>query len=346
MKYEITYEKNDMFQVCLCKAPTAEIAQSYFESLKPSADVIGVSAACTIRPGEPLLTVPNGWTPDPTQADDTDDAKASSRYDLQSIMGRAWDIRKAAAADIGCKVSEVVLSLCLKQAWAEARAMNDLDNAAVNASAVINEWEALGGDGQIKMMKACIRKAAKNAIKYSTEDHYLQFSEVPAWYMHGHDFDEFVSETWLRAANSLNQEILTFRNEMRAKECKYNWRYKAPMTLISTIYNAARASIAAIYEQDIKHDRARSITLFNDDGEEYDYFDALSAADNTEQSAIIRTEVRRYYESRDDVDQEIMARLPLGYTERQIGAVVGMSGPAIHKRIVKMRDDLGFLMEA
>ena len=42
------------------------------------------------------------------------------KYNLTEIMGRAWEVRKAAAAEMGCKVSEVHMGECLKIAWAEA----------------------------------------------------------------------------------------------------------------------------------------------------------------------------------------------------------------------------------
>ena len=41
-------------------------------------------------------------------------------YNMSETMTRAWAIRKAAAADMGCKVSEVLMGECLKIAWAEA----------------------------------------------------------------------------------------------------------------------------------------------------------------------------------------------------------------------------------
>lgn len=264
----------------------------------------------------------------------------TATYNVKSIMTRAWAIRKAAAVEIDCKVSEVVFSLCLKQAWAEVNSKINMENAAINAASVIGEWAALGEAGQIKMMTACVRKAAKNEIAYSTEDHYLQFSEVPAWYMHGHDFDEFISETWLRAFPAFDVDKLTARNKKRASE------YKKPMSLVSIVYNAARASIAAIYYQDIKHDRARCVTVIGEDGEEYSYFDTLSASDNTERSAIIRSEMERYIVTRDNIDQEIMKQLVNGLSERQIGVIVGISGVAVHKRIVKMRKDLEYLRAA
>lgn len=263
-------------------------------------------------------------------------------YDLRSIMTRAWTIRKAAAAEIGCKVSEVHFGECLKMAWAEATARIDMANAAVNAAAIVGEWAALGEFGQIKMMTACIRKAAKNEIAYSTEDHYLQFSEVPAWYMRGQDFDEFISETWLRSASAFDLDKLTARNKKRAGQ------YQRPLTMASIVYHAARASIAAVYYQDHKHDRARCVTVVGDDGEEYSYFDTIAAASgaNTERAALLRVEIERYAASRDSIDRTIMELLPQGFTERQIGKVVGLSHVAIHKRIVKMRRDLGYLQIA
>lgn len=266
----------------------------------------------------------------------------TTTYNVKSIMSRAWAIRKTAAAEIGCKASEVIFALCLKQAWAEANSQINMENAAINAASVIGEWAALGEAGQVKMMTACVRKAAKNEIAYSTEDHYLQFSEVPAWYMHGHDFDEFISETWLRAFPAFDVDKLTARNKKRASE------FKKPMSLGSIVYNAARASIAAIYYQDIKHDRARCVTVIGEDGEEYSYFDTIEAASsaNTERSAIIRTEMERYTDSRDNIDQKIMELLPQGFTERQIAKVVGISNVAVHKRIVKMRKDLEYLRAA
>ena len=68
-------------------------------------------------------------------------------YNLNAIMGRAWAIRKSAAAEIGCAVSEVVFSLCLKQAWAEAEGVN----AEINAAAVVIVWV---GSARMEMLGA------------------------------------------------------------------------------------------------------------------------------------------------------------------------------------------------
>ena len=102
-------------------------------------------------------------------------------FNLSAIMGRAWAIRKSAAAEMGCKVSEVVFSLCLKQAWAEAEGVN----AEINAAAVVAEWAATTPEKQVEWLQRCVVRAAKDVIGYSTEDHYHQFNECAAWGLRG-----------------------------------------------------------------------------------------------------------------------------------------------------------------
>jgi len=186
------------------------------------------------------------------------------------------------------------------------------------------------------MMTACIRKAAKNEIAYSKEGKYLQFAEVPAWYLRNHDLWDFISETWLRIAPALTIESLTARNEKRSKDGK------RPIALVSIVYNAARASIVAVYNNEIKHERLKAVAVVDEDGDEYSYFDTIEAAarDNTEKSAIIRADLTRFASGRDKTDQTILSMQTIGYTERQIGSEVQMSGQAVHKRIAKMRRDL------
>ena len=169
-------------------------------------------------------------------------------YDVRAIMARAWDIRKTAAAEIGCKVGEVVMGECLRLAWAEAEGVNAEDNALE----IVKEWADMADADKVRMMAACVRKAAKNEIGYSTEDHYLQFSEVPAFGCYRpHDFDEFVNETCIRVLSRLaDVDKLTATNERRAAQGK------RPLRLVSVVYNAARASIAAVYYADSKHGAA------------------------------------------------------------------------------------------
>ena len=270
----------------------------------------------------------------------TTSATSRKVYDLAAIMRRAWDIRKNAAAEIGCKVSEVVWGLCLKQAWAEAEGAN----AEANASAVAAEWANMSEKQQVNMMSACIRKAAKNEIRYSTEDHYLQFSEVPAFAcFRAHDFDEFISETVIRVLDKLGDvEKLTATNEKRAAQGK------RPIRLVSIVYNAARASIAAVHYQDAKHGAAYDWEIDDGEGNTASYLETMveSGHDNTEESAIIRATLDSYRGELDEIGQQILELVAAHMTEREIAQVVGISNVAVHKRIVKMRAALESLRTA
>lgn len=233
-------------------------------------------------------------------------------YNMSETMTRAWAIRKAAAADMGCKVSEVLMGECLKIAWAEAEGAN----AETNAAAIAGEWANMADADKVRMMTACIRKAAKNEIGYSTEDHYLQFSEVPAFgCFRIHDFDEFVSETCIRVLDKLaDLDKLAATNERRAAQGK------RPMRLVSVVYNAARASIAAVY-----YAASFLETCCGD------------ATVNTETSAIIRADLDAFRDGLDEIGRQILEMVAAHKTEREIGKAVGISNVAVHKRIVKMR---------
>lgn len=264
-------------------------------------------------------------------------------YDLAAIMGRAWTIRQEAAASMLCPVGDVLMGECLRLAWAEAEGLHAADNAAQLAA----DWGGMDPADQVRMITACVRKAAKNWIGYSTEDHYLQYAEVPAYYLHGHEFDELVNEAWIRVASKLaDLDKLTAENERRAAQGK------RPRSLVSLVYLAARAAIEAAFYADAKHSAACVREVIDADGEAAAYVETMAAARaaRTEASAVIRATVRDYARHGDKTDRLILELLPLGYTEREIAKHAGMSCVAIHKRIVKMRaalDDLrGYLDSA
>ena len=252
-------------------------------------------------------------------------------YAVRAIMARAWDIRKTAAAEIGCKVGEVVMGECLRLAWAEAEGVN----AEGNALEIVKEWADMADADKVRMMAACVRKAAKNEIGYSTEDHYLQFSEVPAFGCYRpHDFDEFVNETCIRVLSRLaDVDKLTATNERRAAQGK------RPLRLVSVVYNAARASIAAVYYADSKHGAAYDWQIEDGEGNAASYLETCcgDATENTETAAIIRADVERVRNGLDEIGKQILEMVAAGKTEREIGKAVGISNVAVHKRIVKMR---------
>lgn len=265
------------------------------------------------------------------KAIDTNNTNAARKsYDLAAIMRRAWDIRKSAAAEIGCAVSEVVFSLCLKQSWAEAEGVN----AEINAAAVVAEWAATPAEKQVNWLQRCVVRAAKDVIGYSTEDHYHQFNECAAWGLHGHEFDEFVSEAYCKLYDAFDR--LAVVNERRAA------KGMRPRSLKSLVYNAAKAAIMAIWENDKKHGRAiQDPEIVNDNGEAESYTETRVKADgyDTETSAIIRVDLERFTAGRDEIDRKIVELVQQNYTEREIAQALDnkISNVAVHKRIVKIR---------
>lgn len=249
-------------------------------------------------------------------------------YDLSAIMSRAWAIYRENSTDD----LKAVFSICLQMAWAEAEGAF----AADNAESVVAAWAAMSAADQVKIMTACVRKAAKNDIGYSSYDQYLQFDEPVAWSIYGHDFDIFVNETWLRVATNLQPEKLAAANERRAAAGK------RPLTLVSLVYNCARAAISAIYYADVKHGRATVRTVIDDKGVERSYVETMASSrrDNTEAAAIIRADLAAFLSGRDHIDSQIVAGLWLGLSMREIAADVKLSAMAVSKRVNKMRDAL------
>lgn len=239
-------------------------------------------------------------------------------YNMGEIMTRAWAIRKASAAGMGCKVSEVLMGECLKIAWAEAEGVN----AEANAAAIAGEWANMADADKVRMMTACIRKAAKNEIGYSTGC------------FRAHDFDGFVSETCIRVLDKLaDLDKLAATNERRAAQGK------RPMRLVSVVYNAARASIAAVYYADSKHGAAYDWQIEDGEGNAASFLETCcgDATVNTETSAIIRADLDSFRAGLDEIGRQILEMVAAHKTEREIGKAVGISNVAVHKRIVKMR---------
>jgi DNA-directed RNA polymerase specialized sigma subunit len=88
--------------------------------------------------------------------------------------------------------------------------------------------------------------------------------------------------------------------------------------------------------------------LADDDGNVESYLEArcYDKAAKTERSAILRAELDSFQAGLDDIGRQIVAMLAQGKTEREIGKACGISGVAVHKRIVKMREALKDLRAA
>ena len=61
---------------------------------------------------------------------------------------------------------------------------------------------------------------------------------------------------------------------------------------------------------------------------------------NMESAIITTVDLERFRDSRDAADQRILELVSIGYTEREIAAEIAISNVAVHKRIVKMRNEL------
>lgn len=134
--------------------------------------------------------------------------------------------------------------------------------------------------------------------------------------------DELIGETWLGIVKRLDADRLSKANGRRAAEDK------APLTIIQIAHRAAHTAV----ELD-RYDRDKHNAL---------PLEVWGAVDDESMEARIidRLTVEGFATGRDATDKLIIEMLPQGYTERQIGAPAGMSGPAIHKRITKIRNAL------
>ena len=238
----------------------------------------------------------------------------------KSVMSRAWEIyRENSDNEI-----KAVFSLCLKMAWEPVLSVLD----------VIEAWEYSTDTSKMNMLTACVKKAAKNEIAYSVEDNYNGYNELVLWA--NRHLDELVNETFCKLAPKLNVEYLRKLNAKRDAEGK------KPVTLIALVYGAAKNSIMTQYNQEVKHVRAILRTTTNSDGQEYNYFDTIAdtRAPSTEAAALANVMIDELINSRDAIDKAIIEGKLQGYTERDIGKRVDISGVAVHKRIDKIRDSI------
>lgn len=111
-------------------------------------------------------------------------------------------------------------------------------------------------------------------------------------------------------------------------------------TIISRAANATMEGIAYRHRKDSK--AASQITSEN--GEELDVLDIIAARANTEESAIFRATLKQFVKGLDEMNRKILAGRIQGKTERELAPTVGIKAPAVHKRIVKIREELAELL--
>lgn len=178
---------------------------------------------------------------------------------------------------------------------------------------IITQWDSMSAEEQIKLITACVRKAANKDIGSYAISQY------------GHEINEFVNEAWERLNNSLQPDELNACNKRRAAQGKQ------PITLVSMVYKSARAAVTTLCNREIK---IANVTDYNADA------DSCGTSYNMESAIITTVDLARFRDSRDAVDQTILELVAIGYTEREIAAEIAISNVAVHKRIVKMRNEL------
>ena len=176
-------------------------------------------------------------------------------------------------------------------------------------TSIVAVWRNMPDGDQYNMIKACVVKAA--GTEYGTQ----------VLNAYGHDVDEYISEAWIKLSDTLTESNVDSINNQRAAD------RKQPITLVSMVYRAVRASMSAIVRAD-RLQQNRDVGELNTE--------LLDSRDNTE-SVITAVDISRFVAQRDSRDKDIVRLICSGYTERQIGIAIGISGPAVHKRIERMR---------
>ena len=238
------------------------------------------------------------------------------KFNRGEIMRNAWKLFKNSADD--------TFGYCLALSW---------KNAKNEPTRVVEQWSNMTETQKYNMLMANVKKAAKDEIRYSVEDRYSEFNESVAWVMRGYSLDGFVNDAFLKLVELLNIEYLETLNKKRQKAGKNN------ISLVSLVYRAALYSISAVYRQEIKHVKARFNTITDADGEEYQYIDTMvsSRADSTETAALSKIALDDFINNRDDIDRIIIKSICDGYTSKEIAQIIGISEPAICKRLKKIR---------
>ena len=202
---------------------------------------------------------------------------------------------------------------------------------------VINQWAAMSVEEQLKMLSACVKKAARREVGRSNDGGYLQFVEDISRFFVYHGIDSLVNEAWCKLTERLTPEYLDGLNKRRMATGK------APITLISLAFRAARDAIRVCYAADMKHGgpaRVEGETTM-DDGETADVLETLAADDcNTEEDVVYKMTMEDFIRKCDEIDRVIINGLFAGKQQREIAANLGITAQAVNYRVKKIRKRL------
>lgn len=235
---------------------------------------------------------------------------------LARIMGRAWEIRREAAAEIGCKVSDILMGVCLKRAWAD-------ESAGAAAVSVMVEWESMDDEGRVSAIKYAVwRAAAKIGAR----------SGLVAEQVLCDDIDAYINETWIDIGDAFdNLDALEADNRRRAQ------KGIGPRTVKSILIKVATRAIMAINRDVVKHAQAEVSEWTVVDGEEVSLLEAIPSGEDFTREIDLKTAIEEFTATRDEKDQIIIDGLMYNETMRELGEKCKMSHVGVVKRVKNIR---------
>lgn len=167
-------------------------------------------------------------------------------------------------------------------------------------------WEATPATEQVEIVTKAAKRAAYQASVYGVRL----------------TCDELIGATWLGTVDRLDADRLNKANEKQATEGKQ------PLTIMQVAHRAAHAA-AKLDRYDYNKHRAEPLEDWTDTGDS-----------GIEDGVITRLAIGDCIAQQDDRGKAIAELTIQGFTERQTGQAVGISGAAVHKRLVRMRKEL------
>lgn len=248
-----------------------------------------------------------------------------------AVMSKAWEIRRSAAAEMGVSVSVVLWSECLRMAWSIVKA----------GQSIKAEVETMGTEAVYRWLKNSCHKYAKVAIGKTTgsndwehgEYAYNQRLESPAFDWYGsaeYLLDDMAQEAWLALQRRLDNPAKLAELASKGK------------TLKLIVWDSAQYGVTKIITQESKHSRCISFDMTNNSGEDFSLLDiladekAVDPADILSDAGLVSL-LRDFAATLDDKNAYILQGKIRGLNEREMGKHLKISGPAVHKRVEKIR---------
>lgn len=139
--------------------------------------------------------------------------------------------------------------------------------------------------------------------------------------------------------NDLVQEAITYAYRIATTyriEKYMDRRKETEMGINLFIYKALKNTLFRLYYAS----KAHRLTVTDKDGNKrkisVDIADYMATRPATAESNLLSMDIKTA--CKDDTDRTIVAYRIIGYTEKEIGVLVGMSQQAIHKRITALKD--------